>query len=485
MRVQPATARLTAALAAGLIVVLASPAVAQPGTEPPQQGAEATPPPLPDSFPVPTDSGEPDLAYQKKTECVSSLSKNIVLENKPWGQSRLRFDELHKFATGKRQRVAVIDTGVNQHDFLGGDRLVGGGDYVVAADRGLVDCDGHGTEVAGIIAARPPDPTKIGFKGIAPDATIVSIRQSSGNYTGKPAPTREEPNPRERPAGTLSTLAQAIVRAADQVPDGVINMSVDSCRPVSEGPITEAEKQVQAALRYAVDKRDVVVVASAGNLNESARCNQQNGPDSSRPNTLVIPPWFSEYVISVAAMTATGDPAEFSVQGPWVSVAAPGTDIISLDPGSRGGLANLTVTKDGKAGPIQGTSFAAPYVAGTAALVRERFPTLNARQVMNRIMVTASHPAATGGRDNLVGHGMINPVGALTAMIPSEQGAKPEQATTITLHMPAPVERDWLPMRVALVGSAGGVGLLLATLFVVHTVRRGRRGVAEPADGSP
>jgi membrane-anchored mycosin MYCP len=476
MRVPPATKRLTAVLAAGLLVMLApgTPSAAQPDSA--DSNSFATPPPLPPDYPTPGDPGQPDIQYNQKTLCVASLNRDVVLANKPWGQNLLRFDELHRFATGKGVSVAVIDTGVNRHEFLG-DRLVGGGDYV-AKDNGLLDCDGHGTEVAGIIAANPPD-NRIGFKGIAPEARIFSIRQSSGSYTGKPAPTPAEPNPQERPAGTLATLAQAIVRAANQVPNGVINMSVDSCRPVAEGPISAAERDVQAALRYAMEVRNVVVVASAGNLNESARCNQQNGPDASRPNTLVIPPWFSEYVISVAAMTHTGDPAEFSVQGPWVTVAAPGTEIISLDPGNSRGLANLTVTKDNKQSKIQGTSFAAPYVSGMAALIRQRFPTLTARQVMNRITVTAAHPAATGGRDNLVGYGMINPIGALTAMIPSEQGNKPDEAISITMEMPPPAVRDWTPVRVALIGSASGVGLLVMTRFIVHTVRRNRRDPEE------
>jgi membrane-anchored mycosin MYCP len=79
-------------------------------------------------------------------------------------------------------------------------------------------------------------------------------------------------------------------------------------------------------------------------------------------------------------------------------------------------------------------------------LVRERFPTLDASQVMHRIGATSAHPAATGGHDDVVGSGMVPP------------------------H-----ERDWLPARVALVGPTSGAGLLLLTLFVVHTVRRDRR----------
>lgn len=465
--------RTTATSVAGVLLLFAAagPVAAQPSPGP-GPGAElgfAKPPPLPPDTPVPQDFGKPDLPYQQKTQCVRSLNETVDLLNKPWGQTQLRFDELHKFATGKGQTVAVIDTGVNRHDFLG-DRLIGGGDYV-SDKSGLEDCDGHGTEVAGIIAANPNDPN-IGFKGIAPDAKIISIRQSSGNYQGKDP---NDPNATERFAGNLLTLAQAIVNAANKGV-GVINMSVDNCRLA--GPITLPEIAVQSALRYAVEDRNVVVVASAGNLNENG-CTQQNGPDSNRPTTIVTPPWFADYVISVAAMEKTGDPAPFSVQGPWVSVAAPGTEIISLDPGNTKGLANLLLTKDNKTSPIQGTSFAAPYVAGLAALVRDRYKNLNAKQVMNRIKVTSSHPAATGGRDNLVGHGMINPVGALTAMIPSELGIPADESTTIKFEPPVPVERNWTPERVALIGSAGGVALLLLTLFVVHTIRVNRRNREE------
>ncbi|HET9140683.1 type VII secretion-associated serine protease mycosin, partial [Actinophytocola sp.] len=432
----------------------------------------AKPPPLPAGTQVPQDSGKPDLTYEKKTLCVQSLNEGVVLPNKPWGQTRLRFDELHRFATGKGQTVAVIDTGVNQHDFLG-SRLSGGGDYV-ADKQGLEDCDGHGTEVAGIIAANPPANSNIGFKGIAPDASIVSIRQSSANYQGTDP---NDPEQDTRTAGNLLTLAQAIVRAADRVPKGVINMSVDSCRPA--GPIRPAEVAVQSALRYAFEEKDVVVVASAGNLKEND-CNQQNGPDANRPTTIVTPPWFSDYVISVAAIDRNGDPASFSVQGPWVTVGAPGTEITSLDPGNQSGLANRLLTAQGQPSQIQGTSFAAPYVAGTAALVRERYPNLTAQQVKERITATASHPAAAGGRDNLVGYGMINPIAALTAMIPSEQGIAPDPPKPIALDMPAPVERDWTPATVALIGSLGGVGALLLTLFIVHTIRRNRRDTPDP-----
>jgi membrane-anchored mycosin MYCP len=467
-----ATRVLSVLAAASLVFAPAVPAAAQPSTSPPPGEGMATPPPLDADFPLPDDTGGPDRNYTQKTQCVQSRGSTTVLTTKPWGQDMLRFDEIERFGlTGAGQTVAVIDTGVSPHDFLG-DRLEGGGDYVLAADNGLKDCDGHGTEVAGIIAADPKN-DEIGFRGIAPGAKILSIRQSSGNYEFKEENSNTEP----ATAGNLGTLAQAIIRAANSGAT-VINMSVDSCRPTSEGGIFDAEKQVQAALRYAVEEKNVVAVASAGNLSEGT-CAEQNSPDPKNPTWLVIPPWFSDYVLSVAAMKRDGAVAEFSINGPWVSVAAPGTEIISLDPANATGLANQSVDEKNQPHAIQGTSFAAPYVAGLAALVREQYPNLTAKQVMNRIKTTSAHPAANGGHDNLVGYGMINPIAALTAFIPAEEGIAPDKAIDTPFEMPPPYERNWTPMQVAMIGSGGGLGLLLLTLFVVHTVRRNRRAQEE------
>src|SRR5262249_11352603 len=134
--------------------------------------------------------------------------------------------------------------------------------------------------------------------------------------------------------------------------------------------------------------------------------------------TISTPSWFSDYVLSVGALGHDGQPAltanggaPLTLAGPWVGAAAPGVKIISLDPNGPG-LVNAEPAKNGGLESFTGTSFAAPVVAGLAALVRARFPALTAHQVIRRITETAHNPAR--GDDNLVGAGVVDPVAALT-----------------------------------------------------------------------
>lgn len=538
------------ALAAALGVLAPGISPLTAGSVPPAWAKPRDPwmPPSPSSAGKPADGGgKPDQEYVRDTECVISgqeVRKDLILKNKPWGQMHLRLDEVHRYVASKHGTigggitVAVIDTGVTPHPLLAG-RLKSGGDYVDAGGNGLEDCDGHGTQVAGIIAAKVAD-TSAGFRGVAPDARILSIRQSSQVYHAKTEQQkeseqreakdkakleqlqkeREELEERARQAeeeaerrnqeedsgggsgtagvtapgqdggprvqeskeaaGNLRTLAQAVVRAVD-LGAKVINMSVDSCRLGSGSarePLTDKEKMLQSAVHYAVE-RDVVVVAAAGNTSDV--CQQNNQANPNRPTTLVTPPWFSEDLLAVAAIDKTGGVAPFSMHGPWVSVAAPGTEIISLDPAKGSNqLANLTI-EGGKSTPIQGTSFAAPYVAGLAALVRQMYPKLSARQVMERITATAQHPATRDGHNSYVGHGVINPMAALTADVPTERGIAPAEDIALPSDMPPPNPPDRTPVVVALAGSAGAAAALGLTFFAVHTIRRRRPDyVSEP-----
>ncbi|MFJ9783862.1 S8 family serine peptidase [Amycolatopsis sp. NPDC101161] len=531
------TRRTTTALIAATIGILAPVGATIPvwAQSAPADGYFATPPPV-DMTKLPADTRQPDKKYKQSKGCVqrSTLGQNIVLKNRPWGQDYLQISkaqEIVKAATGSAGgniRVAVVDTGVTQHPWFQG-RVKPGGEYVskvAGKGDGLEDCDGHGTEVAGIIAAKPDNP-EVGFVGVAPDATIVSYRQLSENYepdtstsTPNPPPGTSSGAPPSTPAGsqsslppstqgggggsgqgdgdrtspgqsnggrqlekagtagTLKTLAEIIHGIAERHEADIINMSVDNCR-AADGHITDGEQQVQAAASYAASQ-GIVIVAAAGNATDT--CPQNDQPDARRPRTIVTPPWFADDVLSVGAIDQTGGVAPFSVHGPWVGVAAPGTQIISLDPAENSdGLANLTFESGDKASEIQGTSFAAPYVAGLAALVKAKYPTLDAKGIINRIKETAQHPAAPGGRDNFVGYGVIDPVAALTQSLPSEVGNQAPIPAPQLAQLPPSNDSSSTPMIVALAGTGGGLVALLITLFVMRTIRRGR-----PADtGTP
>ena len=117
-----------------------------------------------------------------------------------------------------------------------------GGDYVFTGD-GTDDCDGHGTIVAGIIGAAADSTGGVGFSGVAPDATIIGIRQSSIKFA---------PAGRSSPGfGDVDTLAMAVRTAADMGAT-VINVSSIAC--VSRRSCSD-DRALGAALAYASTSR--------------------------------------------------------------------------------------------------------------------------------------------------------------------------------------------------------------------------------------
>ncbi len=312
---------------------------------------------------------------------------------------------------GAGQTVAVIDTGVSRHRLL--PRLVPGGDYVSSGD-GTDDCDGHGTIVAGIVGAAPDSATADAFSGIAPEATIIAIRQSSTKFSAEDARGTSG-------FGDVDTLARAVRTAADMGAT-VINVSTVACVPVGtaldDGPLG-------AALAYAVDVKNVVVVAAAGNAGAPGLCEHQNPARPGRPDwddvkAVVSPAWYDDYVLTVGSIGPSGAPSEFTLAGPWVDVAAPGERVVSLDRDGDGFVAALPTSTGDK--PLAGTSYAAPVISGIVALLRSRSPQLTAREVMRRIEDTARHPA--GGWNPLVGHGVVDTLAAVTggATSPADPG---------------------------------------------------------------
>lgn len=304
-------------------------------------------------------------------ECTFPMKKQIA--GIPWSLQRVLLDELWQGGKGKGVRVAVIDTGVDDvnpqlkgavdaksgKDYLKPDKEnPGPGDEKRGKTDGTEDQVGHGTKVAGIIAARAADGT--GFVGLAPEATIIPIRQND-----------------EKNSGKSDTMAQAIDYAVLKGAD-VINISQDTTQPL--GPESAMAKAVARAIAA-----NVVVVASAGN----------DGVDGKDKNTY---PAAFPGVLAVASSDRDNERAAFSQSGPFVGVAAPGVDIVSTVPGGGQCVDN-------------GTSFSAPYVSGVAALLRAKHKDWTAAQIVTRIEQTAVR--SVNDRDRHVGWGVVDPVRAL------------------------------------------------------------------------
>ena len=173
-----------------------------------------------------------------------------------------------KLTRGSGQRVAVIDTGVAPHPRL--PQLRPGGDYVFTGD-GTQDCDGHGTVVAGIIAATADSHHADDFSGVAPAASLISIRQSSTKF-GAAADSATSG------FGDVDTMARAVRTAAD-LGASVINISSVAC---TRADSALDDRALGAALSYAVDTKNVVVVAAAGNAGAGQCPPQQADATSDR-----------------------------------------------------------------------------------------------------------------------------------------------------------------------------------------------------------
>ncbi|MCD0486187.1 type VII secretion-associated serine protease mycosin [Streptacidiphilus sp. ASG 303] len=305
----------------------------------------------------------------------------------PWSLQRVVLDQLWRNGiTGKGVTVAVVDTGVDDaNPQLRGGKVLPGEVLLTdpqtrkpATGGATLDPVGHGTKVAGIIAARRSPAT--GFVGLAPDARILPIRQNDSEGSGD--------------VKTLTRAIQDAVKAHAQV----INISQDVRAGTASG-LFAGQAELHQAVRWAVSK-GVVVVASSGN----------DGKDAP-----TYPAAFPE-VIAVGASDRNNERASFSQYGPFVDVAAPGVDMLSTVP--RGGQCT-----------DNGTSFSAPYVAGVAALLKQKYPQWTPAQIAARIEQTAQRNRRD--RDDFTGWGVVDPVKAVTSDAPPAAAAVPDPQTVL------------------------------------------------------
>ncbi|BAX92496.1 type VII secretion-associated serine protease mycosin [Mycobacterium shigaense] len=386
------------------------------------------------------------------------------------GQQSLDLPAAWRFSRGDGQLVAVLDTGVRP-----GPRLPGvqpGGDYVESTD-GLTDCDGRGTAVAGLIAGQPgPD----GFAGIAPAARLVSLRVTSARFSartggGDPTVTRA--------SGDIAALGRAIVHAAD-LGARVITVSAATCLPADRNIDQSA---LGAAIRYAAVTKDAVIVAAAGNngsvgTSSGTACDSNPLTDLGRPGdprnwagvtSVSVPSWWQPYVLSVASLAPDEQPSKFTAAGPWVGIAAPGENIVSVSNRDDGGLANGLPNQNHQLVPLLGTGYAAGYAAGVAALVRAKYPELTAAQVIQRIAATAHNAARAPS--NVVGAGAIDPLAALTWELPASTNHETWPVKQVATP-PPPTPDNPLPRTVAFAGTAA---LTVAVVVAAAIAARRRK----------
>ena len=355
---------------------------------------------------------------------------DIQVREKQWHLDYLHIAEAQKVSTGQGVVVAVVDTGVEAtHPDLAGQVDFGVDLTTTSGGDGRTDIEGHGTAMAGLIVARGGGPTHA--YGIAPGARILPIR------------IFDQP--------PVSIVIQGIREAADRGAK-IISLSLGI-----EGEITPGMRD---AVAYALSK-DAVVVASAGNTGGGA--------------TRVEWPANIPGVIAVTGCDRQGQFSSVSVQGAEAALCAPATDIVSTD--SSGYFIG------------SGTSPAAAIVSAVAAMVRARYPNLDAANVINRLIRTADD-AGPPGRDPQYGFGRINPLRALTEQVapvtanplgsPGQPSAGPTaKASSKDTAAAAAAHTGGGPATPVLLG-AGGLLVVLVVVAFVAVARRGRR----PGEGT-
>jgi subtilisin family serine protease len=290
----------------------------------------------------------------------------------PWGVHRIGADASWGTGEGSGVNVAIIDTGINKtHEDLSAN--IRGGINFVAPDSGPPwkrvansdawnDDNGHGTHVAGIVAA---EDNSIGVVGVAPQASLYAVKalDSSGS-------------------GYVSDIISGIDWAISNHMN-VINMSLGcDCN------VSALHDAVNAAYNSGI-----VVVAAAGN----------SGDGNASTDDVIYPARYSS-VIAVAA-TAQGDTTPtWSSEGSEVEVAAPGVNINST-------------WNDGGYNTESGTSMASPHVAGTVALMLatpipaaydvngdSQWEPSEVREALN----TTADDLGVSGQDNFSGYGLVD-----------------------------------------------------------------------------
>ncbi len=328
----------------------------------------------------PAATADPDAAVSRAIPIYSadddkcSPTVERFVPDTPSGIISLQGEQSWKLATGEGITVAIVDSGVsylNVHlgetSVLPGANLVGDGED----PTGRSDITGHGTAIAGLIAARQVESS--GVIGLAPQAKILPVRVFRS----------EDEESRKAGFGpSIGRMAEGIRYAVDHGAT-IINVSMSDS---ADSPV------LRDAVTYAYE-RGSLVVASAGNRNTA-----EDAVDGLR-----YPAAYPE-VLGVTAVDSKDNVTDASIHGEQVDVAAPGANVLTTY-FSMGDCIFATEAAQ--------SSFATGYASAAAALLAQRFPEEGPAGWIYRLSATAAR-ASADNRTDIDGWGLIQPYEALT-----------------------------------------------------------------------
>lgn len=267
----------------------------------------------------------------------------------PWGVKAVKAPQCWEATKGNGIYVAVMDTGIWPHYELQGN-LIGGISFVPG--QSWVDGNGHGTHVAGTIAAKC---NCKGLIGVAPSVSVAAFKVLPNSGPGQ-----------------WSWLMAALYRLGKHYCClfDVVNISLGA---------TSAPKSLEAYINYA--SKCALVVCAAGN----------NG------NGVIYPAKYPR-ALAVSAIDSTNTIASFSSRGPEIELCAPGVNVWSTVPGNSFASFN-------------GTSMAAPHVSGAAALCRGTHRHLDMDQI-RKLLIKHADDLGNPGKDEKYGYGRVDALGA-------------------------------------------------------------------------
>ncbi|WP_267965055.1 S8 family serine peptidase [Streptomyces fulvoviolaceus] len=348
------------------------------------------------------------LALADDAPCTAASDRTARYAT--WAQQSLSLSHAWQLSRGEGVTVAVVDTGVSATAPTLSGRVTAVGD---AGE----DCVGHGTFTAGLVAAAPTSGTA--FRGVAPAGRVLAVRGTD-----------------RRGTASAGLVADGIRAAVDRGAE-VIAVAL---------ALTTGEDELTAAVRYATSHDALVVAAAAPDVE----------PKSTDTPVGAYWPASAPGALSVVGVLADGSVLASASGATGADLAAPGGPVVGIGPRGSGHYIGA------------GSSSAAAFAAGTAALVRAYHPELTAAETAERLTASA---APTGDAPRL------DPYAALS-MVPagSRSPAAPSPATP--LHLPAV---STTPRHRALLAAGAMAGLVLVVAAAAVVIPRGRaRGWRPP-----